>query len=101
MPIKKEVFKSKQFGIFDDQPLSSGSQNPAKSKVSFRKEPDLLGSLKILLLDSLISERYIKMYHHNFINICQEIIILARTFYNVFLRWMLVDKHICQTEDIL
>lgn len=82
-----------------DQPLSSGSQNPARSKVSCRKEPDLLGSLKSLLLDSLITEMYIKLYY-NFSNICQEIINLARTFYNVFLCWMLVDKHIYLTEDI-
>lgn len=41
--------------------------------------------------------------YHNFSNICQEcqeIINLARTFYNVFLCWMLVDKCIYLTEDI-
>lgn len=39
----------------------------------------------MLLLDSLISEMYIKMYHYDFINICQETLILARGFYSVFL----------------
>lgn len=63
------------------------------------KETGLIGHLKLLFIDALVTEMYITTYH-NFINMCQETIIV-RTFYNVFLCWMPIDKHIYLTAGIL